>query len=308
MTYSGTSTIYTEEDEVKLELIFEGRIIDELKKKVSGVEEREIKLKERIRKIEASQVIKNKSTELKRDVDDLKSRLKFTEESGKNEIEMLNKNLKGEENVKPLSDWLFDNFKRIAEAEKWFNKAGDESDKEKAIEYYRKAIELNPGYAEAHYKLGRLFECLKRYRGAEKEYKEAIRLNPNDADMHYNFGVLLKQSLGKYGGAAKEFMEVIRLNPNDAEAHFNLGILLYILERYDEAVEEYKGAIRLNPGDAKLHFHLGNLLKKLNRFEEAEKEYEVAISICPNHSEAIYNLKELRYYQKVLKTRIDDTK
>jgi len=50
------------------------------------------------------------------------------------------------------------------------------------------------------------------------------------------------------------------------------------------------------------------LLKKLNRFEEAEKEYEVAISICPNHSEAIYNLKELRYYQKVLKTRIDDTK
>ncbi len=93
--------IYTEKDEIKLELISVGRSIDKLKKKVNDVEERVIKLKERIRKIEASQstpleAVKNKITE---DVDDLKSKLKVAEEYGKNEIEKLNKNknLKEEE-------------------------------------------------------------------------------------------------------------------------------------------------------------------------------------------------------------------
>lgn len=185
--------------------------------------------------------------------------------------------------------------KKIAidrDAEEFFNQGNlfyDLGDFEKAEEQYKRAIQLNQEYTEAHNNLGVLFYNSEKYEKAEEEYREAIRINPEGAEAHYKLGVLLGK-LKRYGEAEKEFREAIKINPDYGWAYDNLGLVLSNLNRFDEAEEEHREAIRINPEDAKAHNNLGVLLKNLERYEEAGEEYREAIRINPEYAKAHYNL------------------
>jgi len=65
----------------------------------------------------------------------------------------------------------------------WYHKGWDAErhDKyKKAIEYYTKAIELNPKYADAYFERGFNKLQLKKYNEAIVDYTKAIELYPND--------------------------------------------------------------------------------------------------------------------------------
>ncbi|MCK4427413.1 MAG: tetratricopeptide repeat protein, partial [candidate division Zixibacteria bacterium] len=68
---------------------------------------------------------------------------------------------------------------------------GDSVRYEKAMENYKKGLQLKPDYAEAHNNLGLSLKKLKRCVEAEKEYRGALRIDPDYAVAHYNLGVLL---------------------------------------------------------------------------------------------------------------------
>ncbi|MEO0180297.1 MAG: tetratricopeptide repeat protein [candidate division WOR-3 bacterium] len=82
------------------------------------------------------------------------------------------------------------------------------------------------------------------YDMAEEEYRKAIEMNPMDAEAHYNLGVLLYNQ-GRYEEAEKEFREAIRIKPDYAGAHLSLGLLLADLQRFPEARAELENAIVL---------------------------------------------------------------
>ena len=56
----------------------------------------------------------------------------------------------------------------------------------------RKAIELNPDYAEAHSNLGNILKNLGKLKEAELLYRKAIELKPDIAEAHSNLGNVLK--------------------------------------------------------------------------------------------------------------------
>ena len=163
------------------------------------------------------------------------------------------------------------------------NSFDEKKDYKNAERCYRKSLEFDPDYAEAHNNLGVLLKYLGRCDEAEEEYREAIRIYPDYAEAHNNLGNLLCD-LEQYGEAEKEHREAIRIYPDFAIAHYNLGILLDGLERYDEAEEEYREAIRADPDLALAHYNLGILLNGLERYDEAEGEYREAIRADPDHA------------------------
>ena len=61
---------------------------------------------------------------------------------------------------------------------------------------YRKAIEIRPDYAEAHYNLGNTLKDLGKLQDSEISYRKAIELNPDLAEAHSNLGNILRD-LGK---------------------------------------------------------------------------------------------------------------
>ena len=154
---------------------------------------------------------------------------------------------------------------------------------------YRKAIEINPSFAEAHSNLGIILKDLDNLQEAELSTRTAIKLNPHYAEAHSNLGNILK-GLGKLKEAELSTRTAIKLNPNFAEAHSNLGNILKGLDNLQEAELSTRKAIEINPNYAEAHSNLGNILKDLDNLQEAELSTRKAIEINPNYAEAHSNL------------------
>ena len=153
----------------------------------------------------------------------------------------------------------------------------------------RKAIELNPNYANAHCNLGNVLKDLDKLQDAEKSYRKAIELNPNFANAHYNLGNVLKD-LDKLEDAEKSYRKAIELNPNFAEAYSNLGNVLKDLGKSQDAELSTRKAIELNPNYSIAHYNLGIILKDLGKLQDAEKSYRKTIELNPNFADVHYNL------------------
>jgi tetratricopeptide (TPR) repeat protein len=82
---------------------------------------------------------------------------------------------------------------KTQKAKKYFedgNKSYDQEDYNKAIEYYKQAINLNHNYVEAHSNLGFVYQNRGIYDMAIECYNTAIKLNPNLVRIYRNLKVI----------------------------------------------------------------------------------------------------------------------
>jgi tetratricopeptide (TPR) repeat protein len=122
-------------------------------------------------------------------------------------------------------------------AEDYFNIAfsfGEKENHTKAVEYYEKALELNPRDEEAWYNKGFELSELGRHEEAIVCYEKALELNPRDEEAWYNKGVAFNE-LGRHEEALICYTEILRLKPKDQDAWKTKSYLLEILGRKDEA-------------------------------------------------------------------------
>ena len=89
------------------------------------------------------------------------------------------------------------------------------------------------------------------------ELKRAIEINPNYAKAHYNLGIAYGRK-GMDDEAIAEYKRAIEINPNYAKAHNNLAVEYYYKEEYYLAIEHCDRAIELG---YRVHPKLLELLK-----------------------------------------------
>ncbi|WP_187152640.1 sulfotransferase family protein [Prochlorococcus marinus] len=157
---------------------------------------------------------------------------------------------------------------------------------------FRKAIEINPDYAEAYSNLGVLLNDLGELQDAELHTLKAIEIKPDYAEAHSNLGNILKE-LGKLQEAELHTLKAIEIKPDYAEAHYNLGIILRALGKLQQAEISYRKAIEIKPDYTEAHSNLGNILKELGKLQEAELSLRKAIELNPNLGNAYYHLSLL---------------
>ena len=143
---------------------------------------------------------------------------------------------------------------------------------DKAIDQYREAIAIEPGYSMPHYNLGVALAGAGRLDEAIAEYQKAVDLQPDNAVAHNNLahGLSIR---GRLETALFHCQEALRIDPHFAEAHFNAGNVWYRLGRLDEAIHEFQQALEANPGLAMVHYPLARALTDRDRLDEAIAEY-----------------------------------
>lgn len=129
-------------------------------------------------------------------------------------------------------------------ADDWYDAAVDLEavSAEDAIGSYRRALELDPGHAEAHLNLGRLLHEAGRVEAAEEHYRRAASADPESARAFYNLGVALEDQSAP-AGAIEAYEAALSLDPELPAAHFNLSRLLEAEGRQTDALAhlaEYK--------------------------------------------------------------------
>ena len=100
----------------------------------------------------------------------------------------------------------------------------ESSDPLASEEAYRRSIQIDDTFADAHLNLGRLLHADGKVREALDEYRAARTIDGEDAVTHYNIGVA-SQDLGDFEDAVAAYERAIELAPRFADARYNLSTL-----------------------------------------------------------------------------------
>ena len=103
----------------------------------------------------------------------------------------------------------------------------------------RKALELDPSLAEAHFSLAQTLEYDWNWSEAEKEYRLALQLNPNYVDAHCQYGRLV-QALGRNDEAMTQMNYAMALDPFGITTRVCVAYVTYASRQYDLAIERFE--------------------------------------------------------------------
>ncbi|HEY0006642.1 MAG TPA: protein kinase [Pyrinomonadaceae bacterium] len=138
-----------------------------------------------------------------------------------------------------------------------------------------KALELDDTLAEAHASLG-LVQAFYDWdwTGAEREYRRAIELNHGYASAHHWYGWYLAL-MGRLEESTRELQQAQELDPLSLEINTDLGLSFFIGREYDKAIEQFRKAIEMDPHFIWGRFFLAWACEQKGDLASAINEYKL---------------------------------
>jgi tetratricopeptide (TPR) repeat protein len=176
---------------------------------------------------------------------------------------------------------------------------------EQARSYFRRAIELESGGGDlalrALNNLGAVSFVLRDIDAAEKAYRRAVELNPDYADALVNLGTIYHErgrveqdsalSQAILTEAVEFYRRALKFLPNHADAWANMGLAYFDLSNFTRAKQSYDKAYYLNPNNPRLLNNYGNYYATLaqraqgesqrQHLDRARKYYQQALRLNP---------------------------
>jgi len=150
---------------------------------------------------------------------------------------------------------------------------------EEAHRAAQKALELDPELPEAQLALA----MTKLYyewdwAGAEREFRRAIESDPGSADAHFYYSHFLA-AVGRHDEAIAAARRAQRLDPHSALIGHYVGRHFYLARRYERAIEELKKALELDPNYGWTHVFLFLTYEKMGKFDDALRHRQKYLTV-----------------------------
>ncbi|MCK5547862.1 MAG: tetratricopeptide repeat protein, partial [Thermoplasmata archaeon] len=129
-----------------------------------------------------------------------------------------------------------------------------------SMEFYDKALVINPDDPRAWYGKGDALTKLGEYTQAIKCYEKAIQVKPRSDEAWHGKGTAQRYS-GQTEEALWSYDKSIEINPRNVEAWYDKGTLLTVIQKFSDTLECFVQVLDINP------YHKGALKRK----EEVEK-------------------------------------
>jgi TolB-like protein/Tfp pilus assembly protein PilF len=155
-----------------------------------------------------------------------------------------------------------------------------------------RGLERDPASAEAYTSLASVKGSYEWDReGAERDFRRAIALNPNYANAHHWYADHLV-SLARFEEGMAEIARAQSLDPLSLVMSADAGGYLFYAGRYDEAVAQVLKTLELDAQFAPSYRQLGGILEQMGRYEEAIEAFEKAKVVSGS---ATYSLTALAH-------------
>jgi tetratricopeptide (TPR) repeat protein len=168
---------------------------------------------------------------------------------------------------------------------------------EEAVEAFRRAVERNQGYVEAHLNLAITLNDLGRFDEARGEFQAASEADEEKAsgpfpsaaaarlaNKHGELGDLYAEA-GAPAEAVREYRRAVDLRPQFLDIRNKLARTLIDVGDAAAAAEELGQVVELRPAFAAARANLGLALFRLGRFEEAESEWQRCLQQQPDNAQ-----------------------
>jgi TolB-like protein/Tfp pilus assembly protein PilF len=165
-----------------------------------------------------------------------------------------------------------------------------QSNLEKAIQYFGRAVELDPNFAEA-WALLSIAESYKYFglqtnevqkERARTAVETAMRLAPDTVDTHAALGLFYYYCVRDYDRALSELQIAKARDPNNAVIIFSIGLVKRRQGKIDEAIALQEQAAKLDPLNNDIWTNLAGSYRGIRKMPEARALFDRALNITPN--------------------------
>jgi tetratricopeptide (TPR) repeat protein len=149
----------------------------------------------------------------------------------------------------------------------------------KAREAALKALEMDSELSEAYTSLAWIkMDYDWDWEGAEREFKRAIELNPGYATARLWYSWMLL-TMARFDEGIEEIRIAQELDPLSPLIRVVLAEIYYCSGQYDLAINKCKKALEVEPNSHNVHHLLARIYLQKSMFEEAIKEFQKAIDL-----------------------------
>jgi len=186
-------------------------------------------------------------------------------------------------------------------------------DFQKAIEYFRQALEKDPNYALAYSGLSASYGALgnnyvppnEAFPIAKSYAEKALAIDDTLPEAHLSMGAIRLYYDRDFAEAEKELKRALSLDPNKAEAHHLLADSLEIMGRFDEAKVERKRALELEPLSPLFGMVSGATFYFAGQYDEATEQLKKTVDLEPRFYPAYFWLGQAFERKKMLTEAIE---
>ena len=172
----------------------------------------------------------------------------------------------------------------------------------KALEYFHKAIALDPTYFRPYQFLGGYYNIRARYAEAEAQYRKEVEYALNDMDGLSDLGSVLTEQ-GKYTEAEEIFRKALSIKATPASLN-DLGATLAFMGRDAEALPYYQQAKALEASNYRYWINIGDAERRLGNPDAAKLAYRRALAVTSAHLQTNPNSYLVRAYMAYIQGRL----
>ncbi|GEM_PF-1417271 len=183
---------------------------------------------------------------------------------------------------------------RVEKREDYFKKGHDAGNKkkwDKAIEFTKTAVSVDPNFSDGWYNLGYFYQQSGDAENAEKAFRKAHEIEPLNEPLARQIAIY--EYKDKNVEKAIEILKKIvdEKKKAEIETYTLLGQMYAINDQGETADSMFSLAEQIEPDNIDLLFNHGTVLyKPLERFDEAIEKFERVLELSPGNRDALYNL------------------
>jgi TolB-like protein/DNA-binding winged helix-turn-helix (wHTH) protein/Tfp pilus assembly protein PilF len=175
-----------------------------------------------------------------------------------------------------------------------------------SVQYFQRAIDLDPSYAGAYAGLADSFTLLANYGvfppkevfpRAEAAARKAIELDPSLGEAHASLAFVRHHFDWDWSEAEAEYKRALQLSPGLPQAHLRYAEYLSNAGRHPEALNEINRARELDPLSVTVANNVGRILFFARRYDDAIREMTALLALHPDRVYARIHLA-MAYQQK----------
>jgi TolB-like protein/Flp pilus assembly protein TadD len=160
----------------------------------------------------------------------------------------------------------------------------------KGLEYFQRAVELDPTYALAYAGMADSYVILginywlsprEAFPKAGAAARKAVESDDTIAEAHTSLAQT-KELEWDWIGAEAEYKKALALNPGYATAHQWYSAFLDVMGRHEEAIKEARRAQELDPVSPIISLHAAQTLYFARRYQEARRALERTLELSPD--------------------------
>jgi len=169
---------------------------------------------------------------------------------------------------------------------------------EKALIYFKQAIDINPEYPTVYNQIGYVYRYLDDYPNAEQSFKKYIALIPDNPNPYDSYAELLL-TMGEYDVSMETYQKALEIDPDFEFSHFGLASNYIYMKEYNKARHQLKRLAKIASNDEQvMRAHYGCAIAYLaeGNLEDGIKEVDKMIELSEKYSNTVRTIRN--YYMK----------